>query len=187
MKKWANFFKNGLLWIRGCYRRTVCVWTGSRSQEWWDCGVGGFYRHQNFRMSRRTFDYICQHLSARLSRQDTHLRRPVSLRKCVGVGLYWLGNGRRLPLSVSLHRLLPSPLSAMSLMSIWVSPAPASTELWRLLYYGDTTLDGLRLDCSDWGRIAKRWTCIQIRTIRESDLKKKKKSDFMLFHFIFSD
>ena len=48
---------------------------------------------QNFRMSRVTFNYICQPLSTRLSRQDTQFRPPMSLRKHVGVGLYWLATG----------------------------------------------------------------------------------------------
>lgn len=68
----------------------------SQSQEWEDCDMNGFseinFIH-NFRMSRATFNYICQHLSRTLSWQDTQLSPPISLRKQVGVGLYLLATG----------------------------------------------------------------------------------------------
>ena len=48
---------------------------------------------QNFRMSRNTFHHICQRLSPRLLRVDVSFRRSISLRKRVGVGLYWVATG----------------------------------------------------------------------------------------------
>ncbi|KAI7803548.1 putative nuclease HARBI1-like [Triplophysa rosa] len=64
--------------------------------EWWECDVNSFTETQffeNLRMSRATFDYLCQRLSSRLLRQDTQFKRPISVRKRVGVGLYWLAMG----------------------------------------------------------------------------------------------
>uniref|UniRef100_A0A669CN59 Uncharacterized protein n=1 Tax=Oreochromis niloticus TaxID=8128 RepID=A0A669CN59_ORENI len=72
------------------------VWTRSRNQEWWDWDVRGFTDTEfihNFRMSRQTFEYLCQRLSARMLRQDTHLRQSIPVSKRVGIGLYWLATG----------------------------------------------------------------------------------------------
>jgi len=71
------------------------IWMRRRSQEWWDQDVAGYTEQeffQNFRMSRNTFHHIGQRLSLRLSR-DTSFRRSISLRKRVGVGLYWVATG----------------------------------------------------------------------------------------------
>ncbi|KAL4006450.1 nuclease HARBI1 [Sarotherodon galilaeus] len=72
------------------------IWTRSRNQEWWDWDVRGFTDTEfihNFRMSRQTFEYLCQLLSARMLRQDTHLRQSIPVSKRVGIGLYWLATG----------------------------------------------------------------------------------------------
>uniref|UniRef100_A0A3P9CCM5 DDE Tnp4 domain-containing protein n=1 Tax=Maylandia zebra TaxID=106582 RepID=A0A3P9CCM5_9CICH len=72
------------------------IWTRSRNQEWWDWDVRGFTDTEfihNFRMSRQTLEYLCQRLSARMLRQDTHLRQSIPVSKRVGIGLYWLATG----------------------------------------------------------------------------------------------
>ncbi len=92
-RKRATFLISGTIAATSVRR---CVWTQSRSQDWWDRDVNGFTETdfiQNFRMSRATFNYIFQRLSTRLSKQDTQFRRPISLRKRAGVGLYWLATG----------------------------------------------------------------------------------------------
>uniref|UniRef100_A0A3P9DAM7 Putative nuclease HARBI1 n=1 Tax=Maylandia zebra TaxID=106582 RepID=A0A3P9DAM7_9CICH len=72
------------------------MWTRSQNQEWWDLDLRGFTDTEfihNFRMSRQTFEYLCQRLSARMLRQDTHLRQSIPVSKRVGIGLYWLATG----------------------------------------------------------------------------------------------
>uniref|UniRef100_A0A3P9DB54 Uncharacterized protein n=1 Tax=Maylandia zebra TaxID=106582 RepID=A0A3P9DB54_9CICH len=67
-----------------------------QNQEWWDLDLRGFTDTEfihNFRMSRQTFEYLCQRLSARMLRQDTHLRQSIPVSKRVGIGLYWLATG----------------------------------------------------------------------------------------------
>ena len=45
---------------------------------------------ENFRMSKETFTYLCQQLSSSLKRQDTVLRRAISVQKRVAVTLWCL-------------------------------------------------------------------------------------------------
>ena len=44
-------------------------------------------------MSRQTYDELCNVLRADLIKQDTRMRRPVSVEKCVTVGLWRLATG----------------------------------------------------------------------------------------------
>ncbi len=81
-EKESHILNYGFLWSKAATSLQRCVWMRRRSQEWWDRDVNGFTETdfiQNFRMSRGTFNYICQHLSSRLSLQDAQFRQPVSL------------------------------------------------------------------------------------------------------------
>ncbi len=112
-----------------------CVWMRSRSQEWWDRDVNGFTETdfiQNFRMSRATFNCICQRLFARLSRQDTQFRRPIFLRKRVGVGLSWLATG------AGYLTCLASPQLAR-LSTSFARPCTMSSCLTTLFYLKEMT------------------------------------------------
>uniref|UniRef100_A0A3B3HKA2 DDE Tnp4 domain-containing protein n=1 Tax=Oryzias latipes TaxID=8090 RepID=A0A3B3HKA2_ORYLA len=72
------------------------VWMHQRTQDWWDRVVGTWGRElwvSNFRMRQETFEMLCVRLSPILSYEDTTLRQPISVQKCVGVGLWWLATG----------------------------------------------------------------------------------------------
>ena len=59
-----------------------------------DCALeGGQSWLENFRLSRRTFDFVCQNISANLLRQDTRFRKAVSVEKRVAICLWHLATG----------------------------------------------------------------------------------------------
>ena len=70
------------------------VWSRQRSGSWWDVIVeGGFEEDDwtsNFRMSQRTFDFLCQELEPYLAREDTRFRQAINVRKRVAVALWRL-------------------------------------------------------------------------------------------------
>ncbi len=108
------------------------VWMRSRSHEKRDCDMKGFSETdfiQNFKMTRAAFNYICQCLSSRLSRNNSHLRRPISLEKCIDVGLYWLGS----KLSADTEALKHCPSTDCFrhfLPWLFLFVIPACTQLW---------------------------------------------------------
>ena len=57
----------------------------ARSDVWWNNVVMRTFTHkdwlQNFRMSKETFHYICNHLLPGLERSDTVTQRPLSVYK----------------------------------------------------------------------------------------------------------
>jgi len=65
-----------------------------RSDQWWSEIVLRTFTErdwvENFRMSKETFTYLCQQLSSRLGRKDTHLRNAISVEKRVAVTLWCL-------------------------------------------------------------------------------------------------
>jgi len=70
------------------------VWSRQRSGSWWDVIVeGGFEEDDwtsNFRLSQRTFDFLCQELEPYLAREDTRFRQAINVRKRVAVALWRL-------------------------------------------------------------------------------------------------
>ncbi|XP_065892383.1 uncharacterized protein [Dysidea avara] len=69
-------------------------WTVTRSDTWWKNIVLRTFTHQdwleNFRMSKETFLYICRRLSGVLIRQDTVMRRSISVQQRVAITLWCL-------------------------------------------------------------------------------------------------
>ena len=73
------------------------VWAWPRPQNWFDVLLVSpgmeLLSKPYFRMSRKTYDELCNVLRADLIKQDTRMRRPVSVEKRVVVGLWRLANG----------------------------------------------------------------------------------------------
>ena len=78
-------------------RRRRAAWVYPRPQGWFE----EMYENQvmsslwknDFRVSKDTFDYICQMLGPDLTRQNTRFRRAIPLTKRVGIALWRLGTG----------------------------------------------------------------------------------------------
>ena len=70
------------------------VWNKPRSNNWWDLIVERTFSDEdwkkNFRMGKSTFSFLCEKLSPFISKEDTHLRQAIPVRKRVGVALWRL-------------------------------------------------------------------------------------------------
>ncbi|KAI8516322.1 hypothetical protein Bbelb_049030 [Branchiostoma belcheri] len=74
------------------------IWEWNRSKNWWAETVVGTFTdadwQENFRVSRLTFDYLCDKLRARLQRRrKMKWRIPVPVEKRVAVALWYLATG----------------------------------------------------------------------------------------------
>ena len=62
-----------------------------RSESWWsEVVLKTFTERQwieNFRMSRRTFQHLCDQLHQKLFRSDTHYRMAIPVKKRVAIAL----------------------------------------------------------------------------------------------------
>ena len=71
-----------------------------RNNIWWKNIVSGISLQdewrENFRVSRETFDYLCNELRPFLQKKETHLRKPVIAETQVAVTLYYLSDEGRL-------------------------------------------------------------------------------------------
>ena len=70
------------------------LWMYSRSTHWWeDVVLSNFGHHdwmENFRMSRDTFQYLCDQLRPQIQRKNTRMRRSVSTERRVAITLWVL-------------------------------------------------------------------------------------------------
>ena len=70
------------------------MYTICRSCQWWEKIVlETFEPHdwlENFQMSKDTFDYLCDKLRASIQRQDTQLRKAISVEKRVAITVWCL-------------------------------------------------------------------------------------------------
>ena len=75
-----------------CHTKRV-AWVKERSSDWWERIVPQFTREEwreNFRLSRETYRYICNELRPLLLRQDTEMRKAVSVERRVAITLWRL-------------------------------------------------------------------------------------------------
>ena len=83
---------------RGNFRQVKRrVWAWPRPQNWFDVMLASprlnVLWKPNFRMERETFDELCRIYRGDLTRQETRLRKPVSVEKHVAVGVWRLSTG----------------------------------------------------------------------------------------------
>ena len=75
------------------------AWAWPRPQNWFDVMLASprlnVLWKPNFRMERETFEELCRILRGDLTRQETRLRKPVSVEKRVAVGVWRLSTSRR--------------------------------------------------------------------------------------------
>ena len=73
------------------------MWVYPRPQHWFGEMLQNNYMNhlwrEHFRISRQTFDFICNLVRPDLTRQDTVMRRAVSVEKRVAVALWRLATG----------------------------------------------------------------------------------------------
>ena len=70
------------------------LWCKSRGDDWWSVIVGRTFKKEdwvtNFRLSERTFLFLCDELNFYVSKQDTKLRKAIPTHKRVAVALWRL-------------------------------------------------------------------------------------------------
>jgi hypothetical protein len=101
------------------------LWVKNRSQEWWELvNSPGFPEDEfkkAFRMSRATFDMICEELESVVTKKDTMLRLAIPVRQRVAVCIWRLATGealrevsKRFGLGISTcHKLILEVCSAI--------------------------------------------------------------------------
>ena len=76
------------------HREGPQVWSMQRSSDWWRGVLDGLYGdgwwRENLRMTRDTFQMICDELRPYLERQTTRFRQPVSVEARVAVTIWRL-------------------------------------------------------------------------------------------------
>ncbi|XP_062208727.1 protein ANTAGONIST OF LIKE HETEROCHROMATIN PROTEIN 1-like [Phragmites australis] len=84
---------------RGGGRR---MWVKERDREWWDRMSSPFCPEEEFRrafrMSRATFEAVCEELGAAVAKEDTMLRAAIPVRQRVAVCIWRLATGEPLRL-----------------------------------------------------------------------------------------
>ena len=77
-----------------CIRNPKQMWAFPRSSNWWeDIVLNNFNQHdwiQNFRMSKQSFQYLCDQLRGVLEKQATRLRKPLAVEQRVAITLWIL-------------------------------------------------------------------------------------------------
>ena len=86
---------------QACARTPRSVWVLPHPQMWFqqllnDRALDHWWK-ENFRVTRGTFEYICQLVAPALRQQDTHMRNAIPVEKRVGASLWRLATGECYP------------------------------------------------------------------------------------------
>jgi len=122
---------------RGGGRR---LWVKERDHEWWDrmsspaCPEDEFCRA--FRMSRATFEAVCEELGAAVAKEDTMLRAAIPVRQRVAVCIWRLATGeplrlvsKRFGLGISTcHKLVLEVCAAIKAVQWPEAPADVAAQ-----------------------------------------------------------
>ncbi|XP_020097513.1 protein ALP1-like [Ananas comosus] len=119
------------------------LWVRERSSDWWDrCNHPDFPEaefRRLFRMSRATFDVLCDRLGSAIAKEDTALRAAIPVRQRVAVCVWRLATGeplrlvsKRFGLGISTcHKLVLEVCAAIKALLMpeavaWPDPAAAA-------------------------------------------------------------
>ncbi|KAJ3694106.1 hypothetical protein LUZ60_009586 [Juncus effusus] len=104
------------------------LWVKDRSKDWWNqFNSPDFPEHEfkrAFRMSRPTFEYLCEELGSAVAKEDTMLRAAIPVRQRVAVCVWRLATGeplrlvsKRFGLGISTcHKLVLEVCAAIKLL-----------------------------------------------------------------------
>uniref|UniRef100_A0A8D0E558 DDE Tnp4 domain-containing protein n=1 Tax=Salvator merianae TaxID=96440 RepID=A0A8D0E558_SALMN len=70
------------------------IWVFPRTTDWWENFVMGIWGDEewicHFRMTRSTFEFLVEQLTATLQRSSTQMREPIPVRKRLAVAIWWM-------------------------------------------------------------------------------------------------
>ena len=73
------------------------LWAKERSTHWWDHVVNSSFTPQdwlmNFRVSKATFECLCEQLRSSVTKSDTIMRKAIPTEKRIGLTLWFLATG----------------------------------------------------------------------------------------------
>ncbi len=82
--------------VGGMFTSERLFWSKEKSSYWWEYIVCETFVHsdwiQNFRMSKRTFDYLCLELSPAIKKKDTPMRKAIGVQQRIAITLWYLAS-----------------------------------------------------------------------------------------------
>ena len=112
-------------------RQSRSMWTFVRSSTWWDDVVlnsfGPLDWRNNFRNGKQTFNYLCHKLQPLIEKQNTNMRKPVSVEKHVSISLWILATSSeyctvfglaRCTVCVIVHKICKAIIQSLQLVYI---------------------------------------------------------------------
>ena len=91
------FLLAGISFSVGVGSSARALWAKERSTHWWDHVVNSSFTPQdwlmNFRVSKATFEYLCEQLRSSVTKSDTIMRKAIPTEKRIGLTLWFLATG----------------------------------------------------------------------------------------------